>query len=89
MSREPYWTYGDVQLFARLAEGHLQQTEASRRERFQKIMALAQFVEAHEQKNPEKRREMPIPGGTWGSGRLDEVAERARAWLDGLGRGER
>ena len=85
LSRGAYWTYGEVQLFARIAEGHLRWTPRNKRERFEKIAALAQFVDAHEVKDPEARREMPIPGGTWERERLDEVAEKARAWLDGVG----
>jgi hypothetical protein len=84
LSPGQYWTFGDVQLFARMAEAHLTITPGNRRERFRKIMVLARFVEAHEEQDPERRREMPLPEGTWDRARLDALAERARAWLDGL-----
>jgi hypothetical protein len=83
-----YWTYGDVQLFARMAEAHLRLAPVRGRERFERILVLARFVEAHGEKDLEKRREMPIPGGTWDRARLDALAERAQAWLDAPGGGD-
>jgi hypothetical protein len=88
LSGERYWTYGDVQLLARMAEAQLRLAPRRGHARFQKVMTLARFVEEHDEKDPEQRREMPIPGATWDRARLDEVAERARAWLAGVGEGE-
>jgi hypothetical protein len=82
LSNEYYWEAGDVQLYARMAEAHLGIAPRNLRERFRKIMVLAKFVEAHEEVDPERRREMPLPGGTWDRARLDALAARARAWLD-------
>jgi hypothetical protein len=88
LSSDHYWIYGELQIFARMAEAELGLVPVRLRDRFQKILRLACFVEAHEEKDPEERREMPIPGATWDRARLDELADRARAWLEGAGRGE-
>jgi hypothetical protein len=88
LSHQAYWYFGDVQLYARLAEGHLLVQPRSRREQLTKMMALVRFLEQHAEKDPRTRREMPIPGATWDRTRLDEIAARASAWLDRLGGGE-
>jgi hypothetical protein len=82
LSNEYYWEAGDVQLYARMAEAHLGIAPQPGRALPQDHM-LAKFVDAHEEVDPERRREMPLPGGTWHRARLDALAARARAWLDG------
>jgi hypothetical protein len=52
-------------------------------------MVLAKFLEAHGEQRPSLRNELPIPEATWDRARLDDVAERARAWLDAQAVSER
>ncbi|MFT3770133.1 MAG: hypothetical protein QM820_32290 [Minicystis sp.] len=82
LDRGPFWNCREVQAAARFAEGWLQVTPETRLERFRKIVALSKFLEVHEEKRPARRREVPFPGAKWGREQLDEVAERAREWLE-------
>lgn len=74
----------EVQIAARRADAFLRVEPVTRRERFEKIMALARLVERHGEKRPSRREELAIPGATWDEARLDAVTERARAWLLGF-----
>ena len=82
LSPEPFSTCGELQVFARLAAAWMAAPLGSRRARFRKTMALLRFLALHDEKRPEERKVIPLPGATWSEAKLDEVAAGARAWLD-------
>lgn len=79
---EPFAAGDNVQLAARRVEALLRVPPQSRWDRFRRIALLGEFLDVHEEERVERRQEIPIPGATWDRARLDEVAARARAWLD-------
>jgi hypothetical protein len=76
------WASREVQSLARLAEASLGAPAADRRRRFQRITALAKFLQADGTSFPNRRLEMPIPGAIWDRARLDDLAARAKTWLE-------
>jgi hypothetical protein len=78
----------EVQLFARRAEAWLRLSPAGGPRRIAKIMALAELIDANLGSADEPRSDLPIPGVSWARGRLDDLAARARAWLDAQTRGD-
>ncbi len=70
----------EVQGLARLAVAHLATAVTSARERFQKALALSQFVAA-QRKTPKLRIELPIVE-RWSGERLDALAGEVERWLD-------
>jgi len=82
LARDPFSTSTQVQILARLAEAWLRTTAEGQRARRHKMTALGRFVDAHAEKDPERRRDLLLPGATWDTARLDEVFAQARAWLD-------
>ncbi len=78
-------TFGPVELqsAARLAEVYLRKPIDDRSpaaERFSKRLACALFLELQ---GPQEmlRVELDLPGLAWPRDRLDELAQRARAWI--------
>ncbi len=55
---------------------------------FDKALALAALVAKVAQSKKDRWSELVVPGGMWGDVRLEQVAARARAWLECVGEGE-
>jgi hypothetical protein len=79
----------EVQSLARLCRAWLAEPDESaetdpnaRLDGFARRFALAGFLAAHDEKQPARRRELPIPGARWDAATLDALAAEARAWLD-------
>jgi hypothetical protein len=87
MDLDLLWVTGEVQILARRAELALRTAAEGRRARFDKTLVLARFFDAHAQTRPGDRHEVPFPGAIWDRARLDEVAARAKAWLEGESEG--
>ncbi len=76
----------EVQSAARLAEAHLrtpidERSTNAGAERFNKRLACAFFLELQSARAI-LRKELDLPGLAWDKSRLDDVARRARAWLE-------
>jgi hypothetical protein len=82
LDRRLVWVSKDVQSLGRLAEAYLRDEAARREDRMRAVIALARFCEAVQETSPALRRETLVPGATWSAARLDEIAARARRWLD-------
>lgn len=72
----------EVQSLARLAEAHLAVAPGGSIDPFDKALALAAFCGAHGEQDAFTRCELPVSFPRWDTARLDELAGRARAWLD-------
>ncbi len=70
---------------ARMARIFLETPAPSPRERFYKRHALALFRFLHQQGRQSRRWQILLPGLSWEQDRLDELAERAGAWLESRG----
>ncbi|MAE71677.1 MAG: hypothetical protein CME06_14565 [Gemmatimonadetes bacterium] len=66
---------------ARLSEAYLRIDAEDSGARFKKTLALSAFRHAHGEREHQTRSELPVPGHTWNSDRLDDVARRAEDWL--------
>lgn len=75
------WEAREVQSLARLAEAHLAEEPAAPYDRFRKALALAAFRALNRDFRRLMRREVPFVRARWNRARLNDVAERARAWL--------
>lgn len=77
LERPLFWQAGELQSAARLAEIYLRMPEA---DRFRKRQALAFFESLYVPGSDAP--DLALPGLGWEASRLDEVAERARVWLE-------
>ena len=83
IDRRIVWQSGEVQSLARLADVELRTESDGDVRRFRKAQALARFLDAH--RAIELRKELPVPGVTWGAPRIADVEARSQAWLERLG----
>jgi hypothetical protein len=81
VDRRVVWEAREVQSLARLAEAHLAEEPAAPYDRFRKGLSLAAFRAMNSDFRMFMRREVPFARARWERARLNEVAERARAWL--------
>lgn len=75
----------ELQGLARLAEAHLLLETESQQARFHKVVALAAFSEAYEERDNAYRNHLELPGLTWSRERIDGLHDRVRPWLDRRG----
>ncbi len=91
VERPAIWRASEVQSAARLAELYLRLPAAAGSPapalpRFRKRLALAFFCDVLEYRRV-RRRELDFPGLGWEESRLEEIAGRARDWLEEDGGG--
>jgi hypothetical protein len=77
----------EVQTLARRARAWLSEPDetdpgGAALDGFSRRLALAAFVEAHAEKAPLLRRDLPFPGARWDDRALDALSGEATAWLD-------
>jgi len=77
----------EVQSLARLCRAWLSEPDerepaGAALDGFQRRLALTRFLDAHGEKAPTRRRELPFPGARWSVDELDQLAKEAQAWLD-------
>jgi hypothetical protein len=83
LDTEAIWRAREVQSLARLAQASLLVEAEGEVGRFHKTLALAAFLDAHEVEHEFLRVELPLSGRAWPTARIDDVARRAREWLEG------
>ncbi len=83
LERPVLWRAVEVQSAARLAVAHLRTGESAvtAGDRFNRRLGLAFFLDAVGRESGD-RREILLAGLSWDSERLEELEDRARAWLD-------
>ncbi len=81
--RPAVWRGEELQSLARMTRIFLDTPTPSPRERFFKRHALALFRVLHRDGRMSRRWQILLPGLTWEEDRLDDLAERAGAWLEG------
>lgn len=77
----------EVQSLARLCRAWLSEPDerapaGAAIDGFQRRLALTAFLDAHAEKAPTRRRELPLSGARWSIEQLDALAKEAQAWLD-------
>ncbi len=84
--RRAVWQASEVQSAARLAELYLRTPDEglATAERFRKRLVLAFYCDLQEKGDFLARRNLDLPGLAWEKTRLEEIAGRAQAWLDGV-----
>ncbi|HRI67819.1 MAG TPA: hypothetical protein PK156_26460 [Polyangium sp.] len=78
------WDANEVQSFARLAKAFLDESEvgAESIDPFHQALAMATYCDLARARNTMTRREVRLPRATWDDEKLNDIAQRARQWLD-------